>query len=71
MSVDVNQIESLRDQVLDQMAALLSSAEPTITVNDEEVPWAPLLADLAETVDWCDRKLAEYEPYEVRSRGKT
>ena len=71
MSVDLNQIESLRDQALDQMATLLASAEPTITVNDEELPWAPLLDDLTRTVDWCDRKLAEYEPYEVRTRGKT
>lgn len=71
MSVDLSQIESLRSDALEQMAALLASAEPTIAVNDDEVPWAPLLADLARTVDWCDRKLAEYEPYEVRSRGKT
>jgi hypothetical protein len=71
MSVDLSQIDAIRNQALDQIEALLASAEPTITVNDEEVPWAPLLADLARTVDWCDRKLAEYEPYEVRSRAKT
>jgi hypothetical protein len=71
MSVDLEQIEAIRNQALDQMQDLLASTEPTITVNDEEIPWAPLLASLERTVDWCDRKLGEYDPYEVRSRGKT
>jgi hypothetical protein len=71
MSVDLSQIETIRGQALTQMQDLLASAAPTITVNDEEVPWAPLLADLARTVDWCDRKLSEYDPYEVRSQGET
>jgi hypothetical protein len=71
MAIDATQIESIRDQAIAQMASLLGSAEPTITVNDEEVPWPPLLAALERTVDWCDRKLAEYEPYEARTRGVT
>ena len=71
MSVDLQQIEAIRSQALSQMQDLLASAEPTITVNDEEIPWAPLLASLERTVDWCDRKLGEYDPYEVRSRGET
>lgn len=69
MPVDVQQLESIRAQALEQIQALLASEAPTITVNDEEVPWAPLLASLERTVDWCDRKLGEYEPFEVRSQG--
>ncbi len=71
MSVDPSQIEAIRGQALQQMQDLLASEAPTITVNDEEVPWAPLLASLERTVDWCDRKLGEYDPYEVRSRATT
>jgi hypothetical protein len=71
MSVDLQQIEAIRSRALSQIQDLLASAEPTITVNDEEIPWAPLLASLERTVDWCDRKLGEYDPYEVRSRGET
>jgi hypothetical protein len=71
MPVTAETLEALRDQALAQMQTLLASEEPTITVNDEEVPWAPLLASLERTVDWCDRKLSEYVPYEVHSRGAT
>jgi hypothetical protein len=71
MSVDLQQIEAIRNQALSQIQDLLASTGPTITVNDEEIAWAPLLEHLADTVDWCDRKLGEYDPYEVRSRGET
>jgi hypothetical protein len=71
MAFDVSQIESIRSAALTQMAELLANEEPTITVGDEELPWAPWLAALERTVDWCDRKLAEYAPYEVASRGVT
>jgi hypothetical protein len=71
MAIDITQIESIRSAALAQMAALLASEEPTVTVNDEEVAWAPWLAVLERTVDWCDRKLAEYAPYEAASRGVT
>jgi hypothetical protein len=71
MPVTSGQLEAIRDQALAQMQSLLASEEPTITVNDEEVPWAPLLASLERTVDWCDRKLGEYQPYEVSTRAGT
>jgi hypothetical protein len=69
--MSVEQIETMREQAMGQMEALLATSGPTITVNGEEIPWAPLLAALERTVDWCDRKLAEYQPYEVRSQGTT
>jgi hypothetical protein len=71
MSVDVTQIEAIRDAAATQIENLLATSGPTITVNGAEVVWAPLLSPLRSTLDWCDQKLAEYQPYEVRSRGKT
>jgi hypothetical protein len=71
MSVTPEQIESIRDAALAQIESLLASEAPTITVNDEEVPWQPFLAHLERTVDWCDRKLGEYAPYEVRTQART
>jgi hypothetical protein len=71
MPVTTETFEAIRDQALAQMQTLLASEEPTITVNDEEVAWPPLLASLERTVDWCDRKLSEYAPYEVHSQGRT
>lgn len=69
--MNMQQMLAMRDQAIAQMEALLAASGPTITVNGEEIPWAPLLAALERTVDWCDRKLGEYEPFEVRSQGTT
>jgi hypothetical protein len=71
VSVDVTQIEAIRTQTVSQIQALLATTGPTITVNGVEVTWAPLLSPLRSTLDWCDRKLADYQPYEVRSSGET
>ena len=69
--MSAQQIEAMRSQAIAQMEVLLATSGPTITVGDEEIPWAPLLAALEQTVDWCDRKLGEYQPYEVRSQAET
>ncbi|HYO25873.1 MAG TPA: hypothetical protein VEQ85_13100 [Lacipirellulaceae bacterium] len=71
MAVDLQQVDAIRSQALAQIELLLASEGPTITVGDEQVVWAPLLTSLQRTVDWCDRKLGEYEPYEVHSQGRT
>ena len=71
MSVDIQQIEAIRDQTIVQIQNLLATAGPILLVNGMDVVWAPLLSPLERTVDWCDGKLAEYQPYEVRSLGET
>jgi hypothetical protein len=35
------------------------------------VHWQEYAESLQRTIDWCDRKLAEYQPFEVRSQGVT
>lgn len=71
MSVDIEQLEAIRLQVLVRIDELVSTSGPTITVNGEELPWAPLVESLQRTLDWCDRKLHEATPFEVRSQGTT
>ena len=69
--MNVQQIEAIRDQTILQIQDLLATTGPTILVNGVDVVWAPLLTSLQRMLDWCDGKLAEYQPYEVRSRGET
>ena len=70
MSVDIEQIEAMRTQTAAQIESLLATSGPTITIAGVETAWAPLVGSLRDTLDWCDRKLAEYQPYEVRSEGR-
>lgn len=71
MSVNIQQLEAIRDDTLAQIEDLLATVGPTITVGGVETTWAPLLGHLRLMLDWCDRKLAEYQPFEVPSQATT
>lgn len=68
---DSEQIQSIRTQTLAQLAALRADPKPSYWLDGQRVHWQEYAESLERTIDWCDRKLAEYEPFEVRSQGVT
>jgi hypothetical protein len=68
---DIEQIQSIRSQTLTQLEALRADPKPTYWLDGQRVHWQEYTESLERTIDWCDRKLAEYEPFEVRSQGVT
>jgi hypothetical protein len=68
---DIEQIQSIRSQTLAQLDALAADPKPTYWLDGQRVHWQEYAESLQRTVDWCDRKLAECEPFEVRSQGMT
>ena len=68
---DIEQLQSIRSQTLAQLEALRAEPKPTYWIDGQRVHWQEYLDSLQRTIDWCDRKLAECEPFEVRSRGVT
>jgi hypothetical protein len=68
---DVEQIQSIRSQTLAQLDALRADPKPSYWIDGQRVLWQEYAESLQRTVDWCDQKLIEYQPFEVRSRGMT
>jgi hypothetical protein len=68
---DSQQIQAIRSQSLSQLEALRADPKPTYWLDGQRVHWQQYAESLQQTVDWCDAKLAEYVPFEVRSRGVT
>ena len=68
---DVQQIQSIRSQTLTQLDALRADPKPSYWIDGQRVHWQEYADALQRTIDWCDRKLAEYEPFEVRSQAIT
>lgn len=66
---DRTQIETIRQLTLAQIAEVRESAKPTYWIDGQRVHWEQYVESLQRTVDWCDHKLADYEPFEVHSRG--
>jgi hypothetical protein len=68
---DVQQIQAIRSQAIAQLDDVLAEPKPTYWLDGQRVHWQEYAESLQRTIDWCDQKLSEYEPFEVRSQGMT
>jgi hypothetical protein len=68
---DIEQVQLIRSQTLAQLASLRENPKPTYWIDGQRVHWQEYADSLQRTIDWCDQKLVEYQPFEVRSQGMT
>ena len=68
---DIEQIQLIRSQSLAQLATLRAAPKPTYWIDGQRVHWQEYVDSLERTADWCDQKLVESAPFEVRSQGFT
>ena len=68
---DIQQIQSIRSQTLAQLDSIRADPKPSYWIDGQRVHWQEYAESLQRTVDWCDQKLIDYEPFEVRSQGMT
>ena len=71
MPSDLEQIQTIKTQTLAIIAELTADPKPTYYIDGQTVSWNDYLKSLQATVDWCERKLAGQEPFEIHSRGTT
>ncbi|MCA9229201.1 MAG: hypothetical protein KDA57_01005 [Planctomycetales bacterium] len=71
MSSESQQIATIRSLTLTQMEELRANPKPTYSIDGQRVSWSEYFQSLQQTVDWCDRKLASYDPFEIQSQGTT
>ena len=71
MPTDAEQLQTIKTQTLALIAELTANPKPSYTIDGQRVSWGDYLARLQDTVDWCGRKLAGEEPFEIRSQGTT
>ena len=69
MEEEKQHIEAIRSQTLAQIQEVRSGLKPTYWIDGQRVHWEQYVESLQRTVDWCDRKLQELDPYELRSEG--
>jgi len=69
MPNDTTQLSSIRQQALDQIEEIRTDPKPTYWLDGQRVHWQEYVESLQQTVDWCDEKLVQCEPFEIRSRG--
>ena len=71
MTNEAQQIATIRTLTLSQLEQLRADPKPSYSLDGQRVSWTEYIASLQQTVDWCDQKLADYEPFEYQSQGTT
>ncbi len=71
MSTEAQQVATIRSLTLAQLEELRANPKPTYSIDGQRVSWTEYVESLQQTVDWCDRKLQGYEPFEFQSQGTT
>ena len=71
MADEAQQITAIRNQSLAQLEELRANPKPSYSLEGQRVSWREYIESLQRTVDWCDQKLAGYQPFEYRSQGTT
>ena len=66
---DLEQIRTIKTRSLAQLAELRANPKPSYALDGQQVSWETYIASLQQTIDWCDEKLAGYEPFEISSLG--
>lgn len=71
MSTETDQIALIRTQTLAQLEQLRTSPKPSYSIDGQNVSWTDYADSLQQTIDWCDRKLLDSDPFELKSEGTT
>ena len=69
MASETEQIATIRSLTLTQLEQIRASPKPTYSIDGQQVSWTAYVESLQRTIDWCDRKLADYEVFEIHSQG--
>jgi hypothetical protein len=68
---DAADIATIKSQTLSLIKDLTLNPKPNYMIDGQMVSWGNYLAQLRETVKWCDEMLAATDPFEVQSYGYT
>ena len=68
---DAAMIAAIKTQTLTLIASVTESPKPSYSIDGQSVAWGEYLARLQAIVDWCDQKIADYDPFEVHTEGYT
>lgn len=69
MPTDQEQLQTIKTQTLALIAEITAAPKPSYAIDGQAVSWSEYLAQLKQTVAWCDERLTQVEPFESHSRG--
>ncbi|MDO4570319.1 MAG: hypothetical protein Q4D38_08050 [Planctomycetia bacterium] len=71
MNNDENLFKRIKNQTLTIIEEITKSPKPTYTLEGQRVAWEEYLQQLQETVEWCDKMMANTTPFEMCTTAGT
>ena len=71
MSLDIEQVKTIRSQALAQLEQITLEPKPSYAIDGQRVEWAQYAESLQRTVSWCDDLLQDHKPFEIVSQATT
>jgi hypothetical protein len=68
---DADTIATIKTQTLAIIATITASPKPSYSIDGQSISWGEYLAQLQQTVAWCDSQAAGESPVELHSQGYT
>jgi hypothetical protein len=66
---DIEQLIAIKSQALAVILEITSRPKPSYKIDGQNILWTEYLAQLQQTVRWCDEQIAAIQPREIRSLG--
>ena len=64
-------IQTIKTNTLQAIAEITAKPKPSYSIDGQSVSHDQHLANLRQTVDWCNEQLANEDPFEVITQGVT
>jgi hypothetical protein len=68
---DATTIATIKSQTLDVIVEITVNPHPSYDIDGQSISWGEYLAQLQNTVEWCNKQAVAEEPFEIHSRGYT
>lgn len=69
MSNPQEQLVLIRNQALAAIAEITAEPKPSYSIDGQQVSWTAYLAQLQQTVQWCNQQLVGQDPFEEHTQA--
>lgn len=69
MTSNREQLLLIRSQALARIAEITAEPKPSYSIDGQQVSWSHYLAQLQQTVQWCNQQLSGEDPFEEHTQA--
>lgn len=68
---DLDEIKEIKTTAIAALKVAMASPKPDYSIDGQSVSWSSYIAMLQNQIAWCDAQIANNEPFEFITEGRT